>query len=74
LVKVCAAFSFINPLFIEEGEVLDGENKRVATIFEVSTPQELQQLQPENGHAENVIINLLDWQVWMLLLRRFCCH
>jgi hypothetical protein len=74
LVKVCAAFSFINPLFIEEGEVLDGENKRVATIFEVSTPQELQQLQPENGQAENVIINLLDWQVWMLLLRRFCCH
>jgi len=71
---VCAAFSFINPLFIEEGEVLDGENKRVATIFEVSTPQELQQLQPENGQAENVIINLLDWQVWMLLLRRFCCH
>jgi hypothetical protein len=71
---VCAAFSFINPLFIEEGEVLDGENKRVATIFEVSTPQELQQLQPENGQAENVIINLLDWQVWMLLLRRFYCH
>lgn len=71
---MCAAFSFINPLFIEEGEVLDGENKRVATIFEVSTPQELQQLQPENGQAENVIINLLDWQVWMLLLRRFCCH
>lgn len=71
---MCAAFSFINPLFIEEGEVLDGENERVATIFEVSTPQELQQLQPENGQAENVIINLLDWQVWMLLLRRFCCH
>lgn len=58
-----SSFSFINPLFIEEGEVLDGENKRVATIFEVSTPQELQQLQPENGQAENVIINLLDWQI-----------
>ncbi|KAH8483713.1 hypothetical protein H0E87_028215 [Populus deltoides] len=58
-----SSFSFINPLFIEEGEVLDGENERVATIFEVSTPQELQQLQPENGQAENVIINLLDWQI-----------
>ncbi|CAK7344445.1 unnamed protein product [Dovyalis caffra] len=58
-----SSIAFIYPLFIEEGEVLDGDNKRVANIFEVSTPQELQQLQPENGQAENVIIDLLDWQI-----------
>ncbi|KAJ6753169.1 3-DEHYDROQUINATE SYNTHASE [Salix koriyanagi] len=58
-----SSIALIYPLFIEEGEVLDGENKRVATIFEVSTPQELQQIQPENGQAENVVINLLDWQI-----------
>ncbi|KAJ6421664.1 hypothetical protein OIU84_028944 [Salix udensis] len=58
-----SSIALIYPLFIEEGEVLDGENKRVATIFEVSTPQELQQIQPENGQAEDVVINLLDWQI-----------
>ncbi|CAK7335141.1 unnamed protein product [Dovyalis caffra] len=58
-----SSIAFIYPLFIEEGEVLGGENKMVANIFEVSTSQELQQLQPENGKAENVIIDLLDWQI-----------
>lgn len=68
---VCVAIAFIYPLFIEEGEVFDAENKKVATIFEVSTTQQLQQLQSENGQAGNFIIDLLDWQVWCHFLRRF---
>lgn len=67
LVMVCAAIAMINPLFIKEGEVLDSGSNRVATIFQVSTPEELQQLQPENARAENIVIDLLDWQVCMSL-------
>lgn len=61
------AIALISPLYAEEGEIFDSESKRVATIFEVSNPQELQQLQPAIGHAENVVIDLLDWQVCLLL-------
>ncbi|OIW06710.1 hypothetical protein TanjilG_04104 [Lupinus angustifolius] len=42
---------------------MDGENKRVATIFDVSTPEELERLRPEDVQAENVVVNLRDWQV-----------
>jgi len=47
---------------------LDGQNKRVATIFDVSTPEELEELRPENEQAENIVVNLLDWQVCSLLI------
>ncbi|CAN0924370.1 3-dehydroquinate synthase [Linum grandiflorum] len=56
------AIALIRPLFIEDGEVLDGE-KKVATIFEVSTPEELQQLNPESTKNDNVIVDLRDWQI-----------
>ncbi|GMY13608.1 3-dehydroquinate synthase [Fagus crenata] len=36
------------------------ENRRVATIFEVLNLQELLQIKPENGKAENIGIDLLD--------------
>ncbi|KAF2316251.1 hypothetical protein GH714_041592 [Hevea brasiliensis] len=58
-----SSIALIYPLFIKEGEVLDDGNNRVATIFQVSTPEELQQLQPENAQAENIVIDLLDWQI-----------
>jgi hypothetical protein len=67
LVTGFTAIALISPLYIEEGGIFVGENRRVATIFELSSPQELQQLQPANGQAENVVINLLDWQVGLLL-------
>lgn len=60
---VCTAIALIDPLFIKEGEVFDSAERRVGTIFEVSTPQELQKLQPADEEAENVVIDLLDWQV-----------
>ncbi|KAJ8775046.1 hypothetical protein K2173_020050 [Erythroxylum novogranatense] len=58
-----SSIAMIYPLFIMGQEVLNEESKRVAKIFEVSSPQELQQLQPENEQAENVIVQLLDWQI-----------
>lgn len=62
------AIAVICPLFVNEGEVLDGQNKRVATIFDISTPEELEGLRPEDQKAENIVVNLLDWQVCSLLI------
>jgi len=56
----------ICPLFVNGGEVLDEQNKRVATIFDVSNPEELEGLRPEDEHAESIVVNLLDWQVCSL--------
>ncbi|KAL2456720.1 putative 3-dehydroquinate synthase [Abeliophyllum distichum] len=53
----------IYPLFIEEGYLYDSEQRRVATLFEISSPQQLEKLQPLNEEAENVVVNLLGWQV-----------
>ncbi|QCD92574.1 aldose 1-epimerase [Vigna unguiculata] len=47
----------------KQGEVLDEQNKRVATIFDVSNPEELEGLRPEDEEAESIVVNLLDWQV-----------
>ncbi|KAL5741061.1 hypothetical protein ACOSP7_029925 [Xanthoceras sorbifolium] len=58
-----SSMALIDPLFIKEGEVFDKVERRVATVFEVSTPQELQQLQPADEQAENIVIDFLDWQV-----------
>ncbi|CAL0321751.1 unnamed protein product [Lupinus luteus] len=58
-----SSIAVIRPLFVDEGEIMDGENKRVATIFDVSTPEELERLRPEDVQAENVVVNLRDWQV-----------
>lgn len=55
--------AMIYPLFIEKGELLDSDRKRVATFSEISSPEQLERLQPEDEQAEIVIVNLLDWQV-----------
>ncbi|CAK9162884.1 unnamed protein product [Ilex paraguariensis] len=57
------SIALINPLFIEEGDLFDVEHRRVAAFYEISSPQQLEQLQPLAEQAENIIINLLDWQV-----------
>ncbi|KAL4653736.1 hypothetical protein ACB092_01G327000 [Castanea dentata] len=57
-----SSIALICPLYVEEGGIFDNENRRVATIFEISNPQELLQLKPAKGEGENVVINLLDWQ------------
>ncbi|CAB4275054.1 unnamed protein product [Prunus armeniaca] len=58
-----SSIALIHPLFIQEGAIFDGENRSVATILEVSNPQELEQLQLDKGLGENVVVDLLDWQV-----------
>ncbi|KAK3227575.1 hypothetical protein Dsin_007437 [Dipteronia sinensis] len=58
-----SSMALIDPLFIKGGEVFNGVERRVATIFEVSTPQELQQLQPADEQAENIVIDLQNWQI-----------
>ncbi|XP_062009942.1 uncharacterized protein LOC133726412 [Rosa rugosa] len=58
-----SSIALIDPLLIKEGGIFDSENSRVATVVEVSNPKELEELQPENGVAENVVVDLLDWQV-----------
>ncbi|KAM7510009.1 hypothetical protein LguiB_008884 [Lonicera macranthoides] len=58
-----SSIPLICPLFIKEGELFDNDDRRVATFSEISSPQQLKQFQPEVGLPENVIIDLLDWQV-----------
>ncbi|CAL1392098.1 unnamed protein product [Linum trigynum] len=63
LAEEWSSIALIRPLFIKEEEVLDSEKRRIATVFEVSTPQELQLLNPESAKADNVIVDLKDWQM-----------
>ena len=65
------AIALIHPLFIEEKKLFDREGRRVATFYEVSSPQQLQLLQPVDKQPDNVIINLLDWQVYWLLTAHY---
>lgn len=58
-----AAMALLCPLFIEEGGLFDGEHVKVATLFEVSSPAQLENLQLLNDQAENIVVDLLDWQV-----------
>ncbi|KAJ1386874.1 3-dehydroquinate synthase [Sesbania bispinosa] len=72
-----SSIAVICPLFVGEGEILDGQNKRVATIFDVSTPEELEQLRPEDEQAENIVVNLLDWQedkINLFFYLTKCCY
>lgn len=58
-----SSIAVICPLYIEEGGIFDGEKRRVGSILGISNPQELELLQPEKGLGENVVVDLLDWQV-----------
>ncbi|KAJ9561994.1 hypothetical protein OSB04_007154 [Centaurea solstitialis] len=58
-----SSIALINPLFIEDKRLLDNDDKLVATFSEISSPEQLEQLQPAYEHADNVIVDLLDWQV-----------
>ncbi|CAH1420787.1 unnamed protein product [Lactuca virosa] len=58
-----SSIALINPIFIEDKSLFDNKAKLVATISEISSPQELEQLQPAYEHADNIIVDLLDWQV-----------
>ena len=57
------AIALIYPLFLEQGEFFDCDNRRVATCFEISSPEQLSQLQLGDELVESVVVNFLDWQV-----------
>ncbi|MED6205601.1 hypothetical protein PIB30_019162 [Stylosanthes scabra] len=59
----CSSIGVICPLFVGEGEIVDEQGKRVASVFDVSTPEELERLRPDDEQSENIVVNLLDWQV-----------
>ncbi|XP_047335291.1 3-dehydroquinate synthase homolog [Impatiens glandulifera] len=58
-----SAMAFISPLLIEDRQVYDGDRKLISTFSEISSPAQLEQLKPENEPADNIIVNLSDWQV-----------
>ncbi|KAK1432853.1 hypothetical protein QVD17_09755 [Tagetes erecta] len=58
-----SSIALICPLFVEDDKVFNDEAKLVATFSEVSSPQQLEQLQALYERADNVIVDLLDWQV-----------
>ncbi|XP_071710646.1 uncharacterized protein [Rutidosis leptorrhynchoides] len=58
-----SSIAMIHPLFLEDIRLFDNEASLVATFSEISSPEQLEHLQPLYEHADNVIVDLLDWQV-----------
>ena len=62
-----SASARINPLFIDGPEIFDGENQKVAEISQVSSPRELELVQPDNVEVKNIVIDFRGgWQVRLL--------
>lgn len=52
---------------MEGSELIDEQNRRIATLYDVSSPRELELLQPDDNQADNVVINFPgEWQVFAL--------
>ncbi|KAK3409189.1 hypothetical protein EUGRSUZ_J01218 [Eucalyptus grandis] len=58
-----SSLALINPLFVEEEDILDAEKTRVAVVRKVVSPEDVKKLQPENEQAQIVVIDFADWQV-----------
>uniref|UniRef100_A0A0E0CVU1 Uncharacterized protein n=1 Tax=Oryza meridionalis TaxID=40149 RepID=A0A0E0CVU1_9ORYZ len=53
----------INPLFIDGLEIFDEKKQKIAVISEVSSPGELELIQPDNVEVENIVIDFRGgWQ------------
>jgi hypothetical protein len=52
----------IRPLYLEGGQFLDNEKKKVAVLGQVDTGEEQQNLAALLGQAEVVVMDALDWQ------------
>ncbi|EFH53389.1 hypothetical protein ARALYDRAFT_322953 [Arabidopsis lyrata subsp. lyrata] len=57
-----SSIALMDTLFIEEDQVVDSMGNVVASVFEVSTPEELRNLKIENDQAENIVLDFLDWK------------
>lgn len=62
LAKDWSSFALINPLYIKDCVLTDSESRSVASFFEISSPQHLEQMFVKD-ELGNIVINLLDWQV-----------
>lgn len=58
-----SSMALLHPLFVEEGGLFDEKHVKIATLFEVSSPAQLENLHPLSDQEENMVVNLLDWQV-----------
>lgn len=59
-----SATARINALFIDGPGIFDEENQKVAVISQVSSPGELDLVQPDDAEAENIVIDFRGgWQV-----------
>ncbi|KAG6479551.1 hypothetical protein ZIOFF_063018 [Zingiber officinale] len=58
-----SSIALITPIFIHGKDLLDEQSRKIASLCEVSSPQELEVLQP-NTEAENIVITFQnEWQV-----------
>ncbi|XP_010425657.1 PREDICTED: uncharacterized protein LOC104710716 isoform X1 [Camelina sativa] len=57
-----SSVALMDTLFIEEKRVIDGSGNVIASVFEVSTPEELQKLKIETEETENIVLDFLDWK------------
>lgn len=58
------ATAAIQPLFLEGSQVMDDCNKKIALFYNVTTPQDLQILKPEEIEADNMVLSFQgEWQV-----------
>ncbi|XP_021838737.2 uncharacterized protein [Spinacia oleracea] len=62
LAKDWSSIAMINPLYVKDGALLDTENRSVASFFEISSPQQLDQMLLID-ESEITVIHFLDWQV-----------
>ncbi|XP_021758448.1 uncharacterized protein LOC110723403 isoform X1 [Chenopodium quinoa] len=62
LAKDWSSIALINPVYAKDGALLDPENRSVASLLEISSPQQLDQMLLTDL-SENTVIHLLDWQV-----------
>lgn len=62
LVRDWSSIALINPLLVKDGTLFDKDDRSVASFFEISSPQQLDQMLLIDESMDTVI-HLLDWQV-----------
>lgn len=58
------SIALIRPLFIENSGIFDGDNKKLGVVCQVSSPQQLEFVNPDEVKTQNVVVGFEgDWQV-----------
>ncbi|XP_020276250.1 uncharacterized protein LOC109850613 isoform X2 [Asparagus officinalis] len=59
-----SSIALIQPHFFDGSEIFNEKNELLAFIYDVSSPQQLQKLQPDDDNSDTVVINFSgEWQV-----------